>query len=181
MIVGPAGKIQLTALSSESLEQLRQWRNEPGLRRYFREFRELSNDMQQAWFKNRVMGNPNQFDFEIRTLDGLLIGHASLNYISWTNRTAEFGIYIGSPAHRNGGFGSDALRALLGYGFDTLNLNRIWCEVFSNNDAIAVYEHIGFFEEGRLRQHHYDEGTYMDCIMMGMLKLEWEEMRNAKN
>jgi RimJ/RimL family protein N-acetyltransferase len=190
MISGPKNKVVLTGLQLQNLDQFRRWRNDPLLRRYFREFRELTDDMQHDWYEKRVKGNQNQFDFEIHAWNSLcfntnpeswmLLGHTSLNYVNWTNRTAEFGIYIGEKQYRNGGYGSDALRALLSYGFDTLNLNRIWCEVFSNNDAIQVYRHLGFKDEGTLRHHHYDEGKYWDSYMLGMLKSEWEEMKNVK-
>ena len=184
MILGPKKKSVLTPLRAGSLEAFRKWRNQPDLRRYFREFREISPEMQESWFKNRAMGNPNQFDFEIRAViaDDMhecetfpLIGHASLNYVSWTNRTAEFGIYVGDNKYRGGGYGSDALRALISYGFQSLNLNRIWCEVFSNNDAVDVYRRIGFKDEGCLRSHHFDEGKYWDSQMLGLLRDEWEE------
>lgn len=183
MIVGPRKKSVLTPLRRESIETLRKWRNNPDLRRYFREFREISPEMQESWFNNRVTGNPNQFDFEIRAVAGTdiqecerypLIGHASLNYVSWTNRTAEFGIYIGDSMYRSDGYGSDALRALVEYGFKCLNLNRIWCEVFSNNDAVDIYRKLGFKDEGRLRSHHFEDGKYHDSLMLGLLREEWE-------
>jgi RimJ/RimL family protein N-acetyltransferase len=183
MIVGPKRKSVLTPLRKSSIEQFRKWRNFPDLRKYFREFREISPEMQERWFEGRVTGNPNQFDFEIRAVvDGEiidcesfpLIGHASLNYVSWTNRTAEFGIYIGDLTYRSGGYGSDALRALISYGFQSLNLNRIWCEVFSNNDAIDIYRKLGFKDEGRMRSHHFEDGKYHDSLVLGLLREEWE-------
>ena len=83
---------------------------------------------------------------------------------------------------RNGGYGSDALRLLIAYGFNTLNLHRIWCEVYSNNSAINVYRHLGFKDEGILRQHHYDEGQYWDSHMLGLLRSEWmKENTGAQN
>lgn len=182
MITGPKRKAVLTPLRRSSIETFRKWRNQPDLRKYFREFREISPEMQETWFSGRVLGNPNQFDFEIRAVvlgditdceSFPLVGHASLNYVSWTNRSAEFGIYIGDKDYRKGGFGADALRALLEYGFQSLNLNRIWCEVFSNNDAVEIYRHIGFKDEGRLRSHHFEDGKYWDSYMLGLLREEW--------
>ena len=164
-------KINLKAVEKESIEQLRQWRNEPRLKKYFREYRELSKTMQAAWYENKVLGDDRQVNFEIRSKEeDLLIGHCGLYYINWIHRHAEFGIYVGDTAFRSGGFGSDALRTLVKYGFNDLNLNKIWCEVYTNNDALAVYEHIGFKYEGTLRQHYYNEGRYWDSTMLSMLK-----------
>ena len=176
-------KVYLTAVNRSSISQLQEWRNKPELRRYFREYREISDEMQKRWFEDRVLVNRDQVDFEIHDADsGKLIGHCGLYYISWTNRTAEFTVYIGDMSFRNGGYGSDALRLLIAYGFNTLNLHRIWCEVYSNNSAINVYRHLGFKDEGILRQHHYDEGQYWDSHMLGLLRSEWmKENTGAQN
>lgn len=175
-------KIYLTAVEKSSLEQLRTWRNKPELRKYFREYREISSDMQESWYKNRVLENDKQIDFEIRDIStNNLIGHCGLYYISWVNRTAELTIYIGDAKYRNGGYGKDALTLLMNYAFDTVNLNRVWCEVFSNNEAIHVYRKLGFIDEGKLREHHYEDGKYIDCYMLGLLKSDWVCKQSSAN
>ena len=60
-----------------------------------------------------------------------------------------------------------------------LNLNKIWCEVYSNNDAIDVYRHIGFVDEGCLRQNYFNEGQYWDSCLMSMLREEYREKYNG--
>ena len=173
-------KIYLSSVEENSLEQLREWRNNPELRRYFREHREISSVMQKNWYKTRVLDNPNQVDFEIHDKHtDKLLGHCGLYYINWIHRHAEFGIYIGDEDFRQGGYGSDALRTLLKYGFNDLNLNKIWCEVYSNNDAIDVYRHIGFVDEGCLRQNYFNEGQYWDSCLMSMLREEYREKYNG--
>ena len=167
-------KTLLTAVSRDSLKQFMDWRNQPELRKYFREHKELNEDMQNSWYENRVLKDPNQVNFEIRTKkDNNLIGHCGLYYISWIHRHAEFGIYVGDEKYRNGGYGSDALRTLIKYGFEDLNLNKIWCEVYSNNAALSVYERLGFVMEGVQRQHYFNEGKYWDSKILSMLKEEW--------
>ena len=165
--------IYLSSLNKESIEQLRAWRNNTELRKYFREYREISKEMQEKWFENTI-GNRFQVDFEIHDItEKNLIGHCGLYYIHWVNRTAEFTIYIGNVSFRKKGYGSDALKTLLNYGFNELNLNRIYCEVFSNNEAIKVYRKIGFKDEGVLKEHYYCDGKYWDSYILGMLKKEW--------
>ena len=167
----------LTAVDKSSIETFREWRNKPELRKYFREYRELSKDMQEGWFESKVLGDPNLVNFEIHdSKTSKLIGHCGLYYINWIHRSAEFGIYVGDDDYRNGGYGSDALRSLVKYGFEDLNLNRIWCEVYSNNVALAVYKHIGFKHEGTMRESYYNEGQYWDAHILSMLKKEYEEL-----
>jgi UDP-4-amino-4,6-dideoxy-N-acetyl-beta-L-altrosamine N-acetyltransferase len=167
-------KIGLTNVNRENIEQLREWRNNPELRQYFREHKEISKEMQENWFNSKVLNDPNQYNFEIHELkNNKLIGHCGLYYINWIARSAEFGIYIGDYSFRNGGYGSDALRTLIQYGFDQLNMNKIWAEVYSNNEALHVYEHIGFKIEGVLRQNVFKNGKYFDSTIISMLKTEW--------
>jgi RimJ/RimL family protein N-acetyltransferase len=169
-------KVNLKAVSPESLQQFMEWRNDQELRKYFREYRELNKDMQESWYKNKVLGDRQQVNFEIRDKEAnKLIGHCGLYYIDWISRHAEFGIYIGDSDFRSGGYGSSALRTLLRYGFNDLNLNKIWCEVYSNNGAIEIYRHIGFKDEGILRQHYYNEGKYWDSTIMSVLKEEYSQ------
>ena len=172
-------KVILTKVERENIEQLRQWRNLPELRKYFREHRELNSDNQTRWFESKILNDPHQYNFEIRTHDNILIGHCGLYYINWVCRTGEFGIYIGDNNYRSGGYGSDALRTLIKYGFEDLNLNRIWCEVYDNNAALEVYKHIGFIYEGKMRENYYNEGKYWDSHILGMLKSDYNEKKKS--
>jgi RimJ/RimL family protein N-acetyltransferase len=66
------------------------------------------------------------------------------------------------------------MRLMLQHGFDTLNLNRIFLRVYSNNlRAIRCYEKAGFVQEGCMRQAHYQDGNYLDILLMSVLHSEW--------
>tara|TARA_Y100000401_G_scaffold117326_1_gene125650 strand:- start:1505 stop:2047 length:543 start_codon:yes stop_codon:yes gene_type:complete len=174
-------KVYLSSMERENLEQLRQWRNQPELRKYFREYREITKDMQNKWYENRVLNSKEQVDFEIHDKESnKLIGHCGLYYIDWIHRFGEFGIYIGDDDFRSGGYGSDALRTLIGYGFNDLNLNKIWCEVYDNNNALSVYKHVGFVYEGKMRQNYFNEGKYWDSHILSMLKVEYDRKYKGK-
>ena len=56
-----------------------------------------------------------------------------------------------------------------------LNLNKIWCEVYSNNSALEIYRKIGFVDEGVLRQNHFKDGEYVDSYVLSMLRSEWAD------
>ena len=84
------------------------------------------------------------------------------------------GIFSGDKDYWNQGYGSDAMRLLLKYGFNSLNLNRIYLHVFDTNPrAIRAYEKVGFVHEGRLRQDIFLNGSYVDVLMMSVLRSEW--------
>ncbi len=68
------------------------------------------------------------------------------------------------------------MRLLLQHGFDTLNLNRVYLRVYANNlRAIRCYEKTGFVLEGRMRQAQYQNGEYLDILLMSVLRSEWDQ------
>ena len=69
---------------------------------------------------------------------------------------------------------------MLGYGFNQLNLHRIFLTVLSfNARAIRAYEKVGFKKEGVFREHIYRDGKYHDVYYMGILENEWRELNGA--
>jgi diamine N-acetyltransferase len=103
-----------------------------------------------------------------------LVGSLGFTHIDWRNRASEFGILIGDKTYWNRGYGTEAVRLLVQHGFNTINLNRIFLHVFENNPpAIRVYEKAGFVHEGRERQAEFQDGKYIDILVMSMLKNEF--------
>lgn len=103
-----------------------------------------------------------------------LIGNCSIYRENDNARVAELGIFIGDEKFRNNGYGQEALNLLLDYGFNYLNLNSVYLNVFSFNDvAINCYKKIGFKEAGRLRENYFLNGKYYDVVYMDILKREF--------
>lgn len=101
---------------------------------------------------------------------GRAIGDINFFEIDTRNRRAYVGLGIWSASDRGKGYGADALRAFLRWGFRHLNLHRVELGVDPDNaPALAIYKKLGFVEEGRRRQHHFDDATYHDELLMGLL------------
>jgi RimJ/RimL family protein N-acetyltransferase len=106
-----------------------------------------------------------------------LIGAVGLHDISLAHRNAEIGIFIGNKDYWSKGYGSEALRLMMGHGFDQLNLHMIFLMVISHNKrAIRAYEKVGFKREAIFREHVYDNGEYHDDHRMSILKSEWRAL-----
>ncbi len=104
-------------------------------------------------------GNRDGVSFAIEA-DGQLIGFCGLNYRDTFAATAELGITIGDKAYWGKQYGREAIRLLLDYGFDLLNLRRIYLRVHGRNErGIRAYRACGFVEEGRLREHVWSGGA----------------------
>ncbi|MCL2508198.1 MAG: GNAT family N-acetyltransferase [Oscillospiraceae bacterium] len=114
--------------------------------------------------------------FAIALLDGdVLIGHISLHDIDHLCRHAFLGIAIGEEKHRNKGYGAEAIRLVLNFGFNTLNLHNIMLSVQADNHAaIACYKKVGFREAGRRREWIFKDRKYIDNLYMDMLSREFE-------
>jgi RimJ/RimL family protein N-acetyltransferase len=90
--------------------------------------------------------------------------------------SAEIGIMIGEKSYRDQGYGTETMQLLIDYGFGTLNLHRIWLQVYAKNKrGIRTYEKAGFQYEGKFRDGHYQHGRYYDVHLMSVLRDEWEE------
>ena len=106
--------------------------------------------------------------------DGIYIGRCGLFHVDEAARTAELGIGIGDHAYRGKGYGREALRLLLDYGFRLRNLHRIWLTVNGDNErAIRAYRAVGFAEEGRQPQQVWSNGRYIDLVYMGVSRDNW--------
>ncbi len=138
--------------------------------------RPLSVGEARANLERRMTLWPESVEFAVRPLEGEgLLGEARLYDIQWNHRTAVAGLGIGRPDDWGKGYGTDVMRLLLRYGFDELNLHRIWLDTFGYNErAIAMYRRLGFVEEGRLREHLERDGRRYDVVLMGMLRDEYE-------
>ncbi|MEP7292326.1 MAG: GNAT family protein [Chloroflexota bacterium] len=105
-----------------------------------------------------------------------LIGYVQIDGIQWTHGCGWLAIGIGSPAHRNKGYGTEAMRLSLRFAFHELNLHRLQLSVFGYNEAaIKLYERLGFKREGVLREYLRRDGQRYDMIFYGLLAQEWEK------
>ncbi|NLF14059.1 MAG: GNAT family N-acetyltransferase [Anaerolineaceae bacterium] len=122
------------------------------------------------------MAGPNSIEFRLRTLeDDRLVGFVALHTIEWNNRAAMLAIGIGEADYRGKGYGADALRLILRYAFDELNLERVGLDVIANNQAaMRAYERTGFRREGAMRRAVLRDGQAYDRVIMGILREEWK-------
>ncbi|HET7040124.1 MAG TPA: GNAT family N-acetyltransferase [Gemmatimonadales bacterium] len=104
---------------------------------------------------------------------GELVGAIGLHLYPRFAR-AEMGYWIGVP-YWNRGYGTEAARAMLRFGFETLGLHRIYAAHFARNPASGrVMEKVGMRREGVWRQHIRREGGPLeDAVVYGILRSEW--------
>ena len=88
---------------------------------------------------------------------------------------------IGDKDEWSKGYGTEAARLIIGYGFNTLNLHRIYLRVFAyNKRGQRAYEKLGFVKEGVAREDHFFDGQYYDATTMSILENEWRNKNENK-
>ena len=104
-----------------------------------------------------------------------LVGDIQLSSIDWRNRTASLGCGIARQKDRGKGYGTDAARTLIRYGFGHLNLYRISAATVEYNVAAQrSLEKCGFVLEGRERQAIYCDSRRWDRLHYGLLRSEFK-------
>jgi RimJ/RimL family protein N-acetyltransferase len=175
-------RTRLRAIEREDIPRFVEWLNDPEVTAGLLITLPMSTWDETRWFESLANRAPEErpLALDARLPDGgwTHIGNVGLQQIEWTNRAAEFGIFIGDKAFWNNGYGSEATRLTLKHGFETLNLNRIYLYVFETNPrAIRAYVKCGFVREGTLRQSAYRNGRYIDALLMSMLRSEWDAQK----
>ena len=128
------------------------------------------------WEREAAKGGRDDGWFAIE-VEGEFIGQCGLMHVNETARTAELGIGIGDKRYWGRGYGREAVNLLLEYAFRYRNYRRVWLWVHGDNErAIRSYIACGFVEEGRLREHVFSNGRYVDAVFMGMLRAEWGDV-----
>jgi RimJ/RimL family protein N-acetyltransferase len=111
--------------------------------------------------------------YELETLRPL--GITKLIQIRFLERTATFGCFIGERECWGQGYGTEATRLTLDYGFTGLGLHNIMLTVYSSNErAIRAYTRAGFQIIGRRRESGYLGGQVCDDIYMDCLATEFQ-------
>lgn len=173
--------LRLRAMEKEDLPRFVRWLNDPEVRENLLIFAPISQDEEEEWY-NSMMKHPKEerpLTIEVE-IDGewVPVGNIRLFNFDWQARHAEVGLFIGEKQYWSRGYGKEALRLMLSYGFDYLNLNKIYLFVYETNQrGIRAYRKFGFVEEGRLRQQVYKHGRYIDMLFMSILRSEWYSSR----
>jgi RimJ/RimL family protein N-acetyltransferase len=165
-------KIILRAIELDDSELIRKWRFDSDSYDYFFEFIPVSHVQNEMWLKNVLLRNDEvNFIIEERSTK-TSIGMISLLNIDPRNQKCEMGrVLIGAPDFRGRGLGKESITLLIEYAFNHLNMQKIYCKVFNDNEkAVSIYEKCGFKEEGMLRRHIYKNGEFKDVKLMALYK-----------
>ncbi len=135
----------------------------------------------KEFIEKRKESDSRSFRFSNHTLgEDKLIGGVGLWVSSWTHGDTWLGISIGERDYWGKGYGTDAMRLAVQYGFLELNLRRISLGLHAYNErALKSYQKVGFQLEGRMRGEGLKDGVRFDSLWMGILREEWLASQEA--
>jgi diamine N-acetyltransferase len=170
MIAGD--RVVLRAIERDDLPNYVQWLNDPSVLYYFGRNLPLSLAEEEDWYE-KMLQDSSVRNFAVE-FEGRHVGGAGFGRIDGRNACAEVGLFIGLPELWDQGLGYDVLHTLLRFGFEQMNLNRIYLRVFADNErAVHLYEKLGFQHEGCWRQAEFRHGRYHNLLWMSVLREEW--------
>lgn len=166
-------KINLKNIEIADTDDIVRWRNNDNVRKYFINQTLFTKESHLKWMEDYVStGKAYQFII-LEKESNISIGSVYLRDVDRTHKKAEFGIFIGEDKYRGSGIGIEATKLILEYGFNELDLNKIFLRVLTNNyKAIKSYLNVGFKYEGYFREDVCVNSKYFDVIFMGILRDE---------
>ena len=175
-IVGDRIYLSPRGASDEEIEKFTEWMNDFQVTDYINKSEQIMTAIgEKEWLENTARKNENK-NFNIIDLNSnKLIGTIGLEKFNWTSRNAVLGIFIGDKNYRNNGYGTEAIKLLLEFGFKYLNLHSIRLSLLSVNErAHKCYLKCGFKDAGKSREEIFLNGKYYDKLYMHILEGEFE-------
>lgn len=166
------GGLRMRPLEERDVARTVALRADPEVWRQLGDPRMIGEADQQRWLA-RLAGDPTRRYFALCTAREDFLGIARMDEIDRVHRSARVGGDI-LPEFQGRGHGRAMLELLVAYCFEELDVHRVWLLVLeSNRVARALYEKVGFREEGRQREAIFRGGAYRDYLSMSLLRREW--------
>jgi RimJ/RimL family protein N-acetyltransferase len=173
-------RVRLRGVRDDDLPALARWEMDPGrMATLSNRVAPTSEAAAKDWIAKWAANEKDDVGFAIETLDdpAVLIGSIKLWGARPKDRCTTLGIALGRE-YIGRGYGTDATRVIVGYGFRELGLHRIQLSVAAFNPAgIRAYQKAGFVEEGRQRESVLHDGRWYDEVLMSVLDHEWAPRR----
>ena len=175
-LVGDRIYLSPKGISEEEIEKFTEWMNDFEVTDYIGRTSQLMTLEDEKTFLENMSKTDEVRNFSIIELNNdKLIGTIGLEHINWIKRNAVLGIFIGDNEFRNNGYGTEAIKLLLEYGFRYLNLHSIKLDLISINErAHRCYLKCGFKDTGASREEIFLNGKYYDKLHMDILETEFE-------
>lgn len=162
--------------SEEEIKKFTEWMNDFQVTDYTGRTSQITTyDEEKQYLENVARDASNRIFNIVEIETDKLIGTVGLEHFNWIERSAVLGIFIGEKDFRSNGYGTEAIKMILEYGFKYLNLHSIRLDLLSINErAHKCYLKCGFKDAGVGRDQIFLNGKYYDKLHMDILENEFE-------
>lgn len=165
------GTVFLRPMTIEDTDEIIRWRNKDEVRKRFIYQGLFTRESHLNWIKTMVEPGRVVQMIICTKEEEKPIGSVYIRDIDHTHHKGEYGIFIGEEEALGKGYGTEAARLMVRYGFEKLGLHRIYLRLFADNvRAKKSYEKAGFLQEALLRDDVYIDGEYRDILLMAIIK-----------
>jgi RimJ/RimL family protein N-acetyltransferase len=172
-------RVYLSPFNPADLETLTKWMNDPEVTDGLGDTHMQYNIINEKEWLDDILKKAEPAFAIVNSETDEIIGSIGLFEIKQVHGSATVGILIGEAENRSKGYGTEAMKLLMGYAFDVLNLRNVMLRVYDFNErAYKSYLKAGFKEMGRQRGAHYLHNKYHDIIYMDITREDWYENKN---
>lgn len=174
------GWVYLRAMEPSDLMFLNQLHNDDeinqntGGNKYF-----VSSEYDRKWLDDKMLNTQKQIYLMICLKeDNKSIGYLSLTNIDHLNKKATLNGYTISAQYQGHGYATEAMKLMVQYAFDELNMNRIEIAFLDRNEiSFHIGKKCGYTQEGLLRNYIYKRGCYHDVRLCSILRSDYERLK----
>lgn len=169
-------RLVLRQLSNDDAAILFNYWSDPGVTEYLtlEPFKTVEEAVGMIELLNGLQANNEGIRWAITSkADGNVLGTCGFHNLKPEHHRAEMGYELGQAFWKQG-IMTEALNAILSYGFAKENYNRVEAFVSIGNDRSAgILKKLGFKLDGILRQYEFARGNFVDLYCYSLLKSEF--------
>jgi len=172
-------RLLLRRFTLDDVGDVQQFSTDPTISQHLNGFPGKSIDEIRAYISQQNCYDPGElgkcFDLAVHLKEERkVIGLVTL--VTHEHRQGEVGFAL-NVAYQRQGYGTEAVWAIIEYGFKVLNLHRIFAKTDRHNiSSWMLLERVGLRREGLLLHDHMEAGEWHDTFIYAVISSEWAEI-----
>lgn len=153
------------------------WLNDPRVNKFLETRWETQDINSIREFVRSQIDNDTSYLFAIVSgKEEKHIGNIKIGPVNKRHKHADISYFVGDVSFWRRGIATEAIGLVCGFGFNSLNLNRIEAGAYAAAEASwRALERNGFMREAVFRQQALCDGSYMDVYRYGLLRSEYRD------
>jgi len=170
--------IPIANTDSEVQEKVRIWSNKEEIRKYMIYNHYIKKEEHENWIKD--VGNRDDIKIWVAFMDEVPFGLLKLSSISKAEGTTDWGLYIGEDGFLGQGLSKVLLFNLIDHAFESLNLKKMYTEVFINNTVAAgLYKKFGFEHVPNSERVILCDGLEIALTCIELDRYKWQNLKQS--